>query len=270
FRSIRSSIESEFSGVTGDVKITCSIGSAHYPTDAENYDTLFEIADKCLYLAKEYGKNRYIIFDERSKSHIMKNESIGENVSVRATKQNFFTFSMTEMLFAKGKDAINDVINRMAVEMGFDRIKIFTGENMRPEYYWGKIEESDADGMYIFEENYLDLFGDKHMRVTPTIQAFAQKSPKVYKELKEQNVHSMIQYLIKKQGEVVGIISYELIERGVYLSENQKNCLMIVSQLIAQIIASNMKNDEIKSDEEIIKNMNYESTGSKIAVKKQQ
>ncbi|MBR1735791.1 MAG: diguanylate cyclase, partial [Firmicutes bacterium] len=40
FRAIRSSIESEFSGVTGDVKITCSIGSAHYPTDAENYDTL--------------------------------------------------------------------------------------------------------------------------------------------------------------------------------------------------------------------------------------
>ncbi|MBR1444072.1 MAG: GGDEF domain-containing protein [Firmicutes bacterium] len=270
FRAIRSSIESEFSGVTGDVKITCSIGSAHYPTDAENYDSLFEIADKCLYLAKEYGKNRYIIYDERSREHILKNESIGENMSVRTSKQNYFTFTMTEMLFVKGRDAINDVLNRIAVEMGFDRIKIFTGENMSPEYYWGKIEESDADGMYIFEENYLDIFGDKHLRIIPTIEAFAEKFPEVYNELKEQNVHSMIQYLIKKQGKVVGMISYELIERGVYLSENQKNCLMIVSQLIAQIIASSMENSDAKSDEEIIKNMNYESAGSKIAVKTQQ
>ena len=45
-------------------KITCSIGSATYPYDAGDYDELFKIADKMLYLAKEKGKNRYIIYHE--------------------------------------------------------------------------------------------------------------------------------------------------------------------------------------------------------------
>lgn len=43
-------------------RITSSIGSASYPVDAQTYDTLFKIADFALYLAKEKGRDRYIIF----------------------------------------------------------------------------------------------------------------------------------------------------------------------------------------------------------------
>lgn len=41
--------------------VTVSIGAAIYPDDAKNYSDLFMVADYCLYLAKEKGRNRYII-----------------------------------------------------------------------------------------------------------------------------------------------------------------------------------------------------------------
>ena len=41
--------------------ITVSIGAAIYPNDAANYNDVFMVADYCLYLAKEKGRNRYII-----------------------------------------------------------------------------------------------------------------------------------------------------------------------------------------------------------------
>ena len=47
------------------LKVTTSIGISQYPVDGEDYQELFEKADKALYIAKEKGKNRHIIYDMR-------------------------------------------------------------------------------------------------------------------------------------------------------------------------------------------------------------
>lgn len=42
--------------------LSVSIGASVFSKDADNYDDLFALADHCLYLAKEKGRNRYIIY----------------------------------------------------------------------------------------------------------------------------------------------------------------------------------------------------------------
>ena len=44
---------------------TASIGVSEYPVDGSEYEELMRKADKALYLAKEKGKNRHIIYEER-------------------------------------------------------------------------------------------------------------------------------------------------------------------------------------------------------------
>ena len=39
------------------------MGVCKYPDNGSDYDSLFNKADKCLYIAKNKGKNRYIIYD---------------------------------------------------------------------------------------------------------------------------------------------------------------------------------------------------------------
>jgi len=63
-KGIRSKVCSTFpdKGIYRDNPLSVSIGAATFPYDADNYDDLFTIADHCLYLAKEKGRNRYIIY----------------------------------------------------------------------------------------------------------------------------------------------------------------------------------------------------------------
>lgn len=61
-RSIRAHVEWCFKNKIDDIKVTCSVGTATYPYDAENYDDLFKLADHCLYVAKSKGRDRFIIY----------------------------------------------------------------------------------------------------------------------------------------------------------------------------------------------------------------
>ena len=59
FRAYLRSIKSVINATLDQV--TISVGGAVYPDDAACYQDVFLVADYCLYLAKEKGRNRYII-----------------------------------------------------------------------------------------------------------------------------------------------------------------------------------------------------------------
>ncbi len=60
--SIRNTVEEKYKNMGQNVSITVSMGGALFPTDAMDYDSMFMLADKMLYLAKTKGRNRYIIY----------------------------------------------------------------------------------------------------------------------------------------------------------------------------------------------------------------
>ena len=47
-----------FKSEMGDVSVTCSIGVATYPDDAQSPADLFEITDQALYAAKRGGRDQ--------------------------------------------------------------------------------------------------------------------------------------------------------------------------------------------------------------------
>ncbi|KZE70530.1 diguanylate cyclase [Paenibacillus elgii] len=51
------------------VPLAVSLGIAHYPSHAESAEMLFQLADHALYQAKEAGKNRTIIADEKTERY---------------------------------------------------------------------------------------------------------------------------------------------------------------------------------------------------------
>lgn len=63
-RGIRSNVAMYFRNKLDDMNVTCSVGTATFPKDADNYDDLFKLADHCVYVAKSMGRNRYIIYRE--------------------------------------------------------------------------------------------------------------------------------------------------------------------------------------------------------------
>ncbi len=60
-----------------DIYITATLGCSRYPLDSENFQTLFEKADKALYRGKSKGRNCYIIYVEDKHKDIVIREKTG-------------------------------------------------------------------------------------------------------------------------------------------------------------------------------------------------
>lgn len=61
-RNIRTAIEWTFKTDPRALNVTCSMGICEFPKYGKAFQSLYSICDKMLYLAKEKGKNRYIIY----------------------------------------------------------------------------------------------------------------------------------------------------------------------------------------------------------------
>lgn len=62
---LRAQVERDsFQGGNNQAYLTVSIGLASYPNDGEEAESLIKAADRALYVAKDKGRNRVVVFDE--------------------------------------------------------------------------------------------------------------------------------------------------------------------------------------------------------------
>lgn len=74
-RNIRLGINWSITNPDASTVVTCSMGIARSPLNTRTYEELFRLADKCLYIAKNKGRNCYVIYKpEIHDKVIIKNE----------------------------------------------------------------------------------------------------------------------------------------------------------------------------------------------------
>ncbi len=74
-RNIRMGINWAITNPDASTVVTCSMGIARSPLNTRSYEELFKLADKCLYIAKNKGRNCYVIYKpEIHDKIIIKNE----------------------------------------------------------------------------------------------------------------------------------------------------------------------------------------------------
>ncbi len=74
-RNIRMGINWAITNPDASTVVTCSMGISRSPLNTRSYEELFKLADKCLYIAKNKGRNCYVIYKpEIHDSVIIKNE----------------------------------------------------------------------------------------------------------------------------------------------------------------------------------------------------
>lgn len=110
--------------------MTVSIGASSYPDDGREYDDLFKIADKMLYLAKEKGKNRYIIYTPE-----LHKDYVTGDVDKISYNNSYLMYKTRKLLM------INQIIGNIIQE---------TPESL--DILYDKISEAfDIDSIYIYK-----------------------------------------------------------------------------------------------------------------------
>lgn len=112
-------------------RITVSIGCASYPENCTDFDSLFFLADHCLYTAKKKGRDRYIIYTPAKHGtveEIMRAGFFGEQNGGR--EDNNPAETIVNMFFRADfgkKQELSSLLKEFAQSMGIQNVMIASG-----------------------------------------------------------------------------------------------------------------------------------------------
>ncbi|MBO7403114.1 MAG: diguanylate cyclase [Lachnospiraceae bacterium] len=139
--SIRTQMSWAFTDKLNGGKISCTIGIAETPRNGTDFDTIFNKSDRALYIGKQKGKNRYIIYKEHIHGELPTDEGIsleqGIRDSLKVDEMIDEVANALGLLGKHGKDAFGDVAAMLIRLFRVDRVSIYSGENLDLYGYYG-------------------------------------------------------------------------------------------------------------------------------------
>lgn len=207
-RGIRTGIQWINAGKDDRMIITCSIGIARYPNNVTNSFNLFKLADKCLYMAKNKGKNRYIFYTFELHGDLLHEGEFTKSDASFVDILSEANFKMIDYCYSPEISAKEVILNLF--ERGkFDRVSIFVGPEMKRILFYGECEEY-TDGTYITGDEYYPLFENKNYLFIGNTASLLTKCKSQALVFTEIVLKSLYQYLfIDENGTILGAISLE-------------------------------------------------------------
>ncbi|MDO5383176.1 MAG: GGDEF domain-containing protein [Eubacteriales bacterium] len=179
-------------------KITCSIGSSTYPHDGKDYDTLFKIADKMLYLAKERGKDRYVIFHKDLHS-----QYIEQGKAIEQDDSAYYKYMKTKIVndfiqeYMLGDSQVKrKALEKLAIAFEMDSIFLYDQENKLRLVMYGDEPVGKDNGDFLAQDNYIPDFREDGIKVIENIGFLERKSPEFYKTYKEMGIVQVMQFIV--------------------------------------------------------------------------
>lgn len=217
-RGIKNNILQAYTDEQDGFHVSTSIGVSTYPNDADNFNTLFDLADHMLYRAKHKGKNRYIIYDRDKHGTVEEVLQTGIKeigISGRRGLSKSEAVCRIADLDQCGKDypiesILNDIIEYFIIE----RIVLYNKTDRKVELQRG-IEQLSSETIYetidyLYDEDLRYFYTDNVM-VINNINMIKTKSNKLYDKLTSQDIHSVMHHEITGSSGKVFVISYEMI-----------------------------------------------------------
>ena len=222
--------------------VTASIGVSEYPVDGNEYEELMRKADKALYLAKEKGKNRHIIYEERLHGKLeaddMQNMAMAYAVS-KEKKRKVITEMITE-LCVSGVDSIvkkEERLQQIRSLFDLDGITIYSEAGAHLVCRNGNYMVEVPDGRGLFEdEKYLALFGDDDNFIESNTLKLRFQDPAAFAVMQKQEIGAALQCLSRKEGVPNVIVNYDVFNRNRKWSDEDITLLTILGHCIGNLL----------------------------------
>lgn len=223
-------------------RVTASIGVSEYPVDGNEYEELMRKADKALYLAKEKGKNRHIIYEERLHGKLeaddMQNMAMAYAVS-KEKKRKVITEMITE-LCVSGVDSIvkkEERLQQIRSLFDLDGITIYSEAGAHLVCRNGNYMVEVPDGRGLFEdEKYLALFGDDDNFIESNTLKLRFQDPAAFAVMQKQEIGAALQCLSRKEGVPNVIVNYDVFNRNRKWSDEDITLLTILGHCIGNLL----------------------------------
>lgn len=226
-------------------KISFSIGISKFPEDGTTYEELFKKADRCLYIAKDKGKNRYIIYREHLHGALTADKDSERSVGLKATisdaDKHILLSNMILRLHREGKAAIEDIMRSMQTYFDIDGIAIYTGVDMQRTISCGNYVNPIENLNFIFEPGYQELFDINGCYVESNLMHLARKSPLAYRMNVRQESTKFMQHLAMKNGRPAAVVSFDFFNRMPKFGTTDHGMMQTLGKLLAEIVVEDLE-----------------------------
>ncbi len=238
------------------VKITATVGCAHFPKDADNFDLLFNKADTALVRGKNKGRNCFIIFDE-SKCGVVHEDDVKDNITSfdqsnpTATNSNIVA-GVFEILNRGGntRKNIDDSLSLIGTFFQLDRIDVVTlvpdqDDVLSVTLEWVNPRNPQNRGLVISGKDNIPLWRkaiDKTGMIKIVDINQKTRNTKLYDLLKGQNTTALVAFEMKYMDKYMGLIRFDMCDKSRFWNQNDLSSLMLISKVYAIFLYKEYEN----------------------------
>ena len=218
-KAIKNKVSATFpnKGIDKDNPISVSIGAAVFPKDAENYTDLFTLADHCLYLAKEKGRNRYVFYAPAKHGTLesIKNKLLtSKRINERDQSYGDVIVKMFNLALHDSDSTIEEYMTDFAEAFDLQNTMLFVGEPFVYKYSAGSqaIKDKTAIDFTLNILNSSDrdsYFALDDFVVINRLEMLPPHAHSIREFLKKREIYSLIliRFFDKDKRECIFIIS---------------------------------------------------------------
>lgn len=236
-RSIRTGIDWAHKGIHSDLKVTCSMGIATYPEHGNSYDEIFQLADRMLYIAKNKGKNRYVIYTPEIHSVTPSLTLDSAESSAYESLQEDQTGVMRRLIedfFVRRVVPYSVQLNEIGWGFKLDEIVMVYGD-MKVSSTWnhkGVFDDIEGPEFLNPDPLLLQSFDKNNILAANGIFNLEGISPAFARLMTERGIKSALFYKMVRNGTMFGYIMFAKKNRGQMWSEYDKTLLASISKII--------------------------------------
>lgn len=237
-KTIRKHISWSCAELLGNMDVTTSIGIACCPKDATNYGDLFKIADKCLYLAKAKGKNRFILYDEKLHKDYQMEDTSGKTSPGKGL--DIYSKScraVVDILGSAGEDnreSFDESVKKLLSSYDISRMGIFAGERYERVYAAGNCEGFLEELTYLESPGMAASFDENGIYARNGILSLKESFPELYEQLEKQETKGFLVVKVGLSDKHRAVVVYDVCEHPRKWSGNDKGLLYIAAQALVR------------------------------------
>lgn len=234
---------------TGAAPITCSIGVAVLPRTHNNYEELYQAADRALYRRKKSGRDGFTIYEKEmgEAAPIQSVTAVGNFIiSDEGNVSDEWLAQYTFRTLYEARDT-EAALNRLLEIIGrsFDVSRTYIFESSEDGGYCSNTFEWCGDGVeaqkhklqniaYVDElGDYLKNFNDQGIFYCHDIESL---HPDVYQVLKPQGIRSMLQCAILDEGAFVGYVGFDECRANKSWTERQIAAFKLTANVLSTFL----------------------------------
>lgn len=235
--TMRKELQFAFEDRLEDFKLTLSIGVSLFPKDGTDYEELFKKADKCLYLAKSKGKNRFIIYDENKHGTIETNELHVHKVLDLSEHAEYMSGVISDMILrimSQGKSVLDDVMKNLLEQIEIDGVRIYD-EEAELVYQFGEYKKIPDMKSILSNETFLNRYNKNNLVSIGSVYSVEAWYKEFYTMLSDCNIMAFLSVWFEVNGSRYYFF-YDVFNHNNRLNDSHKNMLIILSKIIASVL----------------------------------